>query len=165
MCTKVAIDAAIFFFCFKSRRNDIKPTDMRRILTHLSEAPHVSLFVPISVLGETVIECLRGEQGDKTHSLDELHEMIDFWGSLKLSFLYPNALVATSCYNLVQMRKIGNHIDYRLTDADLVHLGYSLAYEIDYFLTTDKNLQHNVPEKAKLRVIDHEKAKTLLKAI
>lgn len=158
---KIAIDAAIFFFCFDSDREDIKPVNMQRILKHLSGAPRISLYVPISVLGESVIECLRGEKGDTSHSLKELHDMIDFWGSLNLNFLYPSSLVAEACFRLVERYKTGERIDHRLTDTDLVHLGYALAYKMDYFLTTDKRLQHNIPERSNLRVIDHEEAKSL----
>lgn len=161
MSTKIAVDAAIFFFCFKSDREDIKPANMQRLLKHLSGAPNISLYVPISVLGESVIDCLRGERGDTAHNLNELHDMIDLWGSLNLNFLYPSTLVAEACYRLVKRYKIGDKIDYRLTDTDLVHLGYALAYKMDYFLTTDRKLQYNVPEKSNLRVIDHEEAKKL----
>jgi hypothetical protein len=161
MSPEIAVDAAIFFFCFDSGRADIKPANMQRLLKHLSGAPHISLYVPISVLGESVIECLRGERGDKAHSLSELHEMIDLWGSLNLNFLYPSKLVAEACYRLVEKYKTGDKIDYRLTDTDLVHLGYALAYKMDYFLTTDMKLKYNVPEKSSLRVIDHEEAKKL----
>lgn len=158
---KVAIDSAIFFFCFKSDREDIKPVNMRKLLDHLSSAPHVIPFVPISVLGESVIECLRGEKEKSDHDLSELHNLIDFWGALDLRFLYPNALVADACYRLVEKYKRSERIDYRLTDTDLVHLGYALAYNVDYFLTTDTKLKYYVPEKSKLRVIDHEAAKDI----
>jgi hypothetical protein len=156
---RVAIDSAIFFFCFKSDRDDIRPINMQKLLNHLSSAPHIIPFVPISVLGESVIECLRGERANSDHDLNELHKLIDFWGALDLSFLYPNALVADACYKLVEMYKKGERIDYRLTDTDLVHLGYALAYNMDYFLTTDSKLKYYVPEKSKMRVIDHEMAK------
>ena len=158
---KVAIDSAIFFFCFKSDREDIKPVNMQKLLNHLSTAPHIIPFVPISVLGESVIECLRGEKEKSDHDLSELHNLIDFWGALDLRFLYPNALVADACYRLVEKYKKGERIDYRLTDTDLVHLGYALAYNVDYFLTTDTKLKYYVPEKSTLRVIDHEAAKDI----
>jgi hypothetical protein len=158
---KVAIDSTIFFFCFRSDREDIKPINMQKLLNHLSTAPHITPFVPISVLGESVIECLRGEKEDTVHNLDELHKLIDFWGALDLSFLYPNALVADACYKLVEKYKKGERVDYRIKDTDLVHLGYALAYNVDYFLTTDTKLKYYVPEKSNLRVIDHEAAKEI----
>lgn len=90
-----------------------------------------------------------------------LNSFIAFWGALELNFLYPNALVADACYKLVEKYKKGERIDYRLSDTDLVHLGYALAYKVDYFLTTDTKLRYNVPEKSNLRVIDHEMAKEI----
>ena len=156
---KVAIDSAIFFFCFKSVREDIGPSYAKLLAT--STAPHITPYVPISVLGESVIECLRGEKEKSDHDLSELHNLIDFWGALDLSFLYPNALVADACYRLVEKYKTGERIDYRLSDTDLVHLGYALAYNVDFFLTTDTKLKYYVPEKSKLRVIDHEAAKEI----
>jgi len=158
---KVVIDSAIFFFCFGSNRADIKPINMQKLLDHLSTAPHIIPLVPISVLGESVIECLKGERENTDHDLDELHKLIDFWGTLDLSFLYPNTLVADACYWLVEKYKKGERKDYRLTDTDLVHLGYALAYNVDYFLTTDTKLKYYVPEKSNLQVIDHEAAKEL----
>ena len=157
MSPEIAVDAAIFFFCFNSNREDIKPANAQRLLKHLSGAPRISLHVPISVLGESVIECLK----DPAHSRGELHDMIDLWGSLNLNFLYPSTLVAIACYRLVKKYKIGDTIDYQLTDTDLVHLGYALAYKMDYFLTTDKKLQYYVPKKSNLRVIDLDEAKKL----
>lgn len=161
MSPEIVVDTAIFFFCYKSNREDIKPANVQRLLKHLSGAPRISLHVPISVLGESVIECLKGEKEDTDHSLGELHDMIDLWGSLNLNFLYPGTLVAVACYRLVEKYKMGDKIDYRLTDTDLVHLGYALAYNKDYFLTTDKKLQYYVPKKSNLRVIDLEEAKKL----
>lgn len=160
MEAKIAIDSAIFFFCFKSSRVDINPPDIKRLLRHLSNADHTTLFVPISVIGESVIECLKGE---RDHNLIELHDLIDFWGSLNLNFLYPNSLVAEACYRLVEQYRLHGQIDHRLSDTDLVHLGYALAYEMDYFFTTDKNLGHYAPMKSKLQVIDQNDVKCLVR--
>jgi hypothetical protein len=44
---KVAVDSAIFFFCFKSNREDIKPINMQKLLNHLSTAPHIPLSTNI----------------------------------------------------------------------------------------------------------------------
>jgi hypothetical protein len=158
---KVAIDSTIFFFCFRSDREDIRPINIRKLLDRLSSAPHIIPYVPISVIGESVIECLRGEKESSDHDLSELHELIDYWGTLDLSFLYPSPLVAEACFRLVEKYKKGDQIDYRLTDTDLVHLGYALAYNVDYFLTTDPKLRFYIPEKSKLRVVDQEAAKEI----
>lgn len=129
----------------------------------MSGNPKIGLFVPISVFGESVIECLQGEKaGDGRHDISELFRLIELWGALDLLFLYPNDLVAAVCYQL-SLRKEERQ-DYRLSDTDLVHLGYALAHEMDYFLTTDKDLKHvdpYIPKKAKLQVIGLDEAKCL----
>jgi len=44
--------------------------------------------------------------------------------------------------------------DNRMTPSDLVHLGYALAYDVDYFITTDSVLnEYRVPEGFKLKVL------------
>ena len=83
---KVAIDSAIFFFCFRSDREDIKPINMQKLLNHLSTAPHILFhLLRFLYIGESVIECLRGERENSEHDLDGLHELIDFWGALELA--------------------------------------------------------------------------------
>ena len=69
--------------------------------------------------------------------------------------------MAEVCYQLVERHKKGYEKDYRLTDTDLVHIGYALAHEMDYFLTTDKALKHYIPRKSKLKVINLEEVKVL----
>lgn len=155
---KVAVDSDIFFFCLnKSSRSDINTRDVLRVLKHLSQAPRIELFVPISVIGEVVIECLSGLESS-SFDLRDLHEMIDLWGNLKLAFLYPNEIVAEVCYRLTERYKE----DQRLTDTDRVHLSYALAYGMDYFLTTDQSLGHYIPEGAGLKIIDPDEAKLLV---
>ena len=56
----------------------------------------------------------------------------------------------------------GSQKDYRLSDTDLVHLGYALAYDIDYFLTTDKTLWHYLPTRSRLKVIDIDSVRELI---
>jgi hypothetical protein len=42
---------------------------------------------------------------------------------------------------------------------DLVHLGYALAYEVDYFITSDRVLnEYRIPEDFKLKVIRPDEA-------
>jgi hypothetical protein len=151
-------------FSFKSRCRDINPRDVERLLRKLSGDPRVELYVPITVLGESVIECLIGEKkGDGKHNLNELYQMIELWGALDLLYLYPNDLVAAVCFQLSKIKE--ERCDFRLTDTDMVHLGYALAHEMDYFLTTDKALKHvdpYIPKKAKLQVIDLDDARNIV---
>ena len=110
------------------------------MLFHLSGHPDIVLCIPLSVLGEVVIICVEGEwKGrDGKHNREEFHELIDMWSSLKISFLHPNEAVATICYNLYNQE---NYRDSRIKPADLVHMGYALAYDTDYFITTDRILK------------------------
>ncbi|MEI6103877.1 MAG: hypothetical protein WCP70_08015 [Methanothrix sp.] len=42
---------------------------------------------------------------------------------------------------------------------DLVHLGYALAYEVDYFITSDRVLnEYRIPGEFKLIVITPDEA-------
>ena len=161
---RLAVDSSIFFFSFKSRSKDVNPRDVERLLRKLSGDPRVELYVPITVLGESVSECLIGEKKyDGKHDLNELYRLIELWGALNLLYLYPNDVVAAVCYRLSRIKS--ERGDFRLTDTDMVHLGYALAHEMDYFLTTDKALKHvdpYIPEKANLQVIGLEDAKTIV---
>ncbi len=161
--SKVVIDSDIFFFALSSDRPEVRPHDVQRLLRHLSSAPSVSLFVPITVIGESTLECLVGETtpGSK-HDLKELHDLIDFWASLDLKPLYPNTAAAEACFRLTVRYRRGSHRDYRLSDTDLVHLGYALGYQMDYLLTTDRSLKYYVPDKSELKVIDLEEAKGII---
>ena len=160
---KIAIDSDIFFFSLKSSRSDIRPGDVQRILTHLSNAPTAEIFASLSVIGESTIQCLVGEKmPNARHDLDELHDLIDFWAALDLKFLYPNELVTDACSRLVARYRQSSQKDYRLSDTDLVHLGYALAYDMDYFLTTDKALRYYLPTRSRLKVIDIESVREII---
>jgi hypothetical protein len=152
---RIAIDSDIFFFSLSSSRSDIRPGDVQRLLKHMSSAPKVEIFASLSVIGESTIQCLAGEQKQNVrHDLAELHELIDFWAALDLKFLYPGELVIDACSRLVARYRQGSQKDYRLSDTDLVHLGYALAYDMDYFLTTDRALKHYLPHRSRLNVVD-----------
>ncbi len=104
------------------------------------------LCIPISVIGEASAICLER----KRHSVEELHDLIDFLARYQVRFLHPNRTVAEACYNLYS----GELRDNRMTPSDLVHLGYAMAYDVDYFVTTDSVLsEYRVPAGFKLKVL------------
>lgn len=144
----------------KSGRRQIKSSEIRSAIQHISQHPKRELCVPISVLGECVLICLEGGHEVKHHNIQELHDLIDFWGGLDVSVLHPNDVVAETIHNLY------THLEYkeeRLSPGDLVHLGYALAYNADYFITTDKILNHyKVPEVFKLKIIPPGRVSELL---
>jgi len=106
----------------------------------------MALCIPISVFGEFSAICFEG----KRHSVEELHRLIDFLDRYHVRFLHPNQTVAEACYNLYG----AEWRDDRMTPTDLVHLGYAIAYDVDYFITTDCILnQYRVPGGFKLKVL------------
>jgi len=106
----------------------------------------MELCIPISVLGEVSAICFDG----KRHSVEELHDLIDFLDRYRLKFLCPNQLVAEACSNLYSSELRDN----RMTPADLVHLGYAMAYNVDFLITTDSVLiEYRIPAAFKLKVL------------
>ena len=50
-----------------------------------------------------------------------------------------------------------------MTPQDLVHIGYALAYNIDYLVTTDKNMQKfKLPEDPGLEIVPLDQLKLIL---
>jgi hypothetical protein len=161
---RVAVDSDIFFFSISSdhgilKKRNINPIEIKNHLQHLSShAGRFQLSVPISVLGESVTLCLEGERKGRSHNIRELHDMIAFWGGLNLNILHANTAVAIICYRLNTKYK-----DERMTPQDLVHIGYALAYNMDYLVTSDKNMQRfNLPDNSGLEIIPPDRLKHLL---
>lgn len=110
-----------------------------------------TLSMPISVFGEASAICFEG----KRHSVEELHDLVDFLARYQVRFLHPNQAVAEACYNLYG----DAWEDHRMMPADLVHLGYAMAYDVDYFVTTDSVLnEYRMPVGFKLRVLHPKEA-------
>jgi len=104
----------------------------------------------VSVLAEIVTLCLESQQEGGKHSVDELYKLIDFLSSLKIRFLHPNERVAIVCYNLYKNETFR---DSRLKPSDLVHLGYALAYDLDFLISTDKTLrEYRIPCEFNLKI-------------
>ncbi|MHC1687074.1 MAG: hypothetical protein AB9879_05135 [Methanothrix sp.] len=160
----VAVDSDIFFFSVSLdhrilKKRNINPTEIKNNLQHLSShAQKFQLSVPISVLGESVTLCLEGEREGRSHNIRELHDLIAFWGGLNINVLHPNTAVAIICYRLNTKYK-----DERMTPQDLVHIGYALAYNMDYLVTTDKNMQKfKLPEDSGLEIVPPDQLKLIL---
>jgi hypothetical protein len=155
---RIAIDSDIFFFALSSRRKEINPNNIKRLLERLSSHPEAEIWVPITVLGESVIECLKGEGSPSSHhGIHELHDLVEFWGSLNLGFLYPSDVVVKVCYALMERYK-----DQRFSDTDRMHIAYAMAYKMDYFMTTDKTLLHGFPYESELKMIHPNNARDIL---
>jgi len=161
---RVAVDSDIFFFSISEdqrilKKRNIIPADIKNSLQHLSSNEgRFQLSVPISVLGESVTLCLEGERKGRSHNIRELHDLIAFWGGLNINILHPNTAVAIVCYRLNTKYK-----DDRMTPQDLVHIGYALAYNMNYLVTSDKNMQRfKLPDDSGLEIIPPEQLRHLL---
>ncbi len=86
---------------------------------------------------------------------------MEFWQGLNLVVLHPNKAVAVACYNLYTNESFR---DSRLNPTDLVHLGYAMAYDLDYLITTDRTLRgYRMPEEFKLTVKHPNEAMSIFK--
>jgi len=102
-------------------------------------------------LGEISAICCEG----KKHTIDDLYEIIDLLSRNNAKFRHPNQVVAEICYNLYSE----DWRDDRMKPTDLVHLGYALAYDADYFITSDRILnEYRIPEDYKLKIITPNEA-------
>jgi predicted nucleic acid-binding protein len=111
----------------------------------------------VSVFAEIVSLCLQGEQNGEREGkffIEDLYKLIGFWQGLDIVVLRPNKAVAVACYNLYMDESVR---DSRLSPTDLVHLGYAMAYDLDYLITTDKTLRkYRIPDAFPL-VVMHPK--------
>ena len=123
-------------------------------MSRASGHPRVELCIPVSVFAEIVSLCLQGEQNSEREGkfcIEDLYTLIGFWQGLDIVVLRPNKAVAVACYNLYMDESVR---DSRLSPTDLVHLGYAMAYDLDYLITTDKTLRkYRIPDAFPLVVI------------
>jgi predicted nucleic acid-binding protein len=123
-------------------------------LSRASGHPRATLCVPVSVFAEIVSLCLQHEQDGEQESkfnIEDLHALVEFWKGLNIEILRPNKAVAVACFNLYMDETT------RLKPSDLVHLGYAMAYDLDYLIATDKDLRnYRIPDTFKL-VVKHPK--------
>ncbi len=109
------------------------------------------MYLPTSVLGEVSAICLESDK----HTIDDLHEIVDFLGCYRFKFLHSRQSVVEACFNLYS----DAWRDSRMSPSDLVHLGYALAYDVDNFITSDRVLNdYRIPEDYKLKVLTPDEA-------
>jgi len=111
----------------------------------------VELYVPTSVLGEVSAICFEGRR----HTVEDLYKVVDLLNRCDIKFRHPNRVVAEICCNLYN----DAWRDDRMKPTDLVHLGYALAYDVDYFITSDRVLnEYRIPGEFKLKVLTPDRA-------
>jgi len=111
----------------------------------------VELYVPTSVLGEVSAICFEGRR----HTVEDLYKVVDLLNRCDIKFRHPNRVVAEICCNLYNDAWRAD----RMKPTDLVHLGYALAYDVDYFITSDRVLnEYRIPGEFKLKVLTPDRA-------
>ncbi len=111
--------------------------------------------VPFSVLAETVFKTITTEKESKDpQKLEQISALIELWRKLEIHFLLPSDEAAEICWNLVE------ECQGRMQPTDRTHLGYSLAYGMDFLITTDKILRHyQVPDGFRLKIVSLREAR------
>lgn len=145
----IAVDSDIFFFSVGQDKRDRNVRLASSLLEHIDNHPELELCVPFSVLAETVFKTLTSEKESTDPSrLEHIMALIELWRKLEIRFLLPSNEAAEICWNLV------NECGDRMQPTDRAHLGYALAYGMDYLITTDKILLHyHVPDDFRLKVV------------
>jgi predicted nucleic acid-binding protein len=145
----VAVDSDIFFFSVGQDKRDRNVRLASSLLEHIDNHPELELCVPFSVLAETVFKTLTSEkESTDPNRLEHITALIELWRKLEIRFLLPSNEAAEICWNLV------NECGDRMQPTDRTHLGYALAYGMDYLITTDKILLHyHVPDDFRLKVV------------
>ncbi len=132
MKSTLFLDTTIFFQCIEKER-------CKTLLNYIIHDGY-EFHTSITVLGETLAQIR--ECDDRRAYLSKFNELLDDYDIL---IHYPNDPVRILCYIL------GDEVtDTRMVrePTDRTHLAYSMAYRLDYFITTDKNLiKYSIPKK------------------
>lgn len=130
MNSSVFLDTPVFFQC-------VEHPQLITILEHAINAGY-KIQTSISVLGEAL-----SQMHEKKEAMDYiayLNRALDDWN---IVVQFPNDYVRILCYQMGEVE-----IDTRMIrePTDRTHLAYAIAYESDYFLTSDKNLiRYRIP--------------------
>jgi len=130
MNSSIFLDTPVFFHCIEHDR-------FRTILDHANNAGY-RIQTSISVLGEAFTQMHEGREA--VRYITHLNQLLDDWN---ITVLFPNEEVRILCYQMGE-----EDIDTRMIrePTDRTHLAYAMAYDSDYFLTSDKNLiKYRIP--------------------
>jgi predicted nucleic acid-binding protein len=144
MTGNVFLDTGIFFECLEN--NDR--------MTTISHAVNLDyhIFTSISVIGEVILIMKR-----KTQFADHLMGFFALLNEWQITILVPTDDVAVVCYELSQDYTDGRMISQK---TDRTHLAYAIAYDCEYFITSDDALiRYHLPHK--LIESDYHKPETL----
>jgi predicted nucleic acid-binding protein len=151
----IAIDSDIFFYSVSPDKKDRKSQLAESLLDHINNHPAIELCVPFSVLAEIVfIGLTREKEQCDPRKMEIIASLIELWRKIDIRFLPPTNRVAEICWHLAEECKD------RLQPTDRTHLGYALAYNMNYLITTDKILLHyQVPDGFQLKIISLKNAR------
>jgi predicted nucleic acid-binding protein len=130
MNSSIFLDTPVFFHCIEHER-------FGTILEHANNAGY-KIQTSISVLGEAFTQMHEGR--DAVRYITALNQLLDDWN---ITVLFPNEHVRVLCYQMGEVE-----IDTRMIrePTDRTHLAYAMAYDSEYFLTSDKNLiKYRIP--------------------
>lgn len=132
MSKKVFLDTGIFFDCLES-------PDKRSLISHAINRDY-HFFTSLSVIGEVILIMKRDAK-----FADHLTGFFSLLTEWNITILVPTDGVAVICYEFSQDLTDGRMISQK---TDRTHLAYAIAYDCDYFLTSDDALiRYRIPLK------------------
>jgi predicted nucleic acid-binding protein len=144
MSRKVFLDTGIFFDCLES-------PDKRSLISHAINRDY-QFFTSLSVIGEVILIMKRDAKF--AEHLTGFFSLLTEW---KITILVPTDGVAVICYEFSQDLTDGRMISQK---TDRTHLAYAIAYDCDYFITSDDALiRYRIP--IRLRESDYVKPDTI----
>lgn len=128
---KIFLDSDIFFECLESDSN-------RSILSRARNRDY-SLYTSLTVIGEILLVLFNKGQSH------DFMRVISLFEELNVIILVPDDNVANICYTFSLDDTDGRIIGQK---SDRTHLAYAMAYNCDYFLTTDDALiRYRIPSE------------------
>jgi predicted nucleic acid-binding protein len=143
MSKKVFLDTGIFFDCLEN-------PDKRSLISHAINRDY-HFFTSLSVIGEVILIMKRDAK-----FADHLTGFFSLLTEWNITILVPTDGVAVICYEFSLDLTDGRMISQK---TDRTHLAYAIAYDCDYFLTSDDALiRYRIP--LRLRESDYVKPDT-----
>jgi predicted nucleic acid-binding protein len=144
MSKKVLLDIGIFFDCLESQ-------DKKTLINHAINREY-QIFTSLSVIGEVILIMKRDAKF--AEHLTGFFSLLSEWN---ITILVPTDDVAVICYEFSQDLTDGRMMSQK---TDRTHLAYAIAYDCDYFITSDDALiRYKIPRR--LNESDYIKPETL----
>ncbi|MDD5189010.1 MAG: PIN domain-containing protein [Methanoregula sp.] len=132
MTRKIFLDTGIFFDCLESQ-------DRKTLINHAINRNY-QIFTSLSVIGEVILIMKRDAKF--AEHLTGFFSLLSEW---KITILVPTDDVAVICYEFSQDFTDGRMMSQK---TDRMHLAYAIAYDCDYFITSDDALiRYKIPRR------------------